>query len=228
MKKTRKLLNTAFALSIVTIVYNLVEGLISVYFGLEDDTLALLGFGADSFVEVLSGLGIAHMIARMKLSDVSRRDSFERTALRITGVSFYLLVAGILFGAVFNIINGTKPDTTIVGVVVSTISIMTMWILMSYKLKVGKLLNSEAIISDANCTKTCFYLSIILLVSSGLYELFGLSYIDIAGSLGIAYYAFKEGREAFEKARNNNLSCGCDDDACSTDKKDMISIDGLN
>ena len=70
---------------------------------------------------------------------------------------------------------------------------------MNAKLKVGKELKSDAIIADANCTKTCFYLSFLLLASSGLYELFQIAYIDIAGSLGIAYFAFKEGREAFEK-----------------------------
>ncbi len=78
-------------------------------------------------------------------------------------------------------------------------------------MKVGNELKSDAIIADANCTKTCFYLSFLLLVSSGLYELLHISYIDIAGSLGIAYFAFKEGREAFEKATSESLSCSCHD-----------------
>jgi len=68
----KKLLNTAFILSIITIIYNLVEGVISVYFGIEDDTLSLLGFGTDSFVEVISGIGIAHMVLRMKFSKVEK------------------------------------------------------------------------------------------------------------------------------------------------------------
>ena len=75
-----------------------------------------------------------------------------------------------------------------------------MYFRMRAKLNVGRRLNSDAIIADANCTQTCFYLSIILLASSGLYEIFHIGYIDIAGSLGIAYFAFTEGREAFEKA----------------------------
>ena len=82
-----------------------------------------------------------------------------------------------------------------------------MFILMRLKLKTGKNLQSEAIITDAKCTRTCFYLSFILLVSSGLYEIFGISWFDIAGSLGIAWFAFSEGREAFEKAESNNISC---------------------
>ena len=61
------------------------------------------------------------------------------------------------------------------------------------------------VITDANCTKTCFYLSFILLASSGLYELFNIAYFDILGSLGIAYFAFSEGKETFEKVTRNNF-----------------------
>jgi len=86
-----------------------------------------------------------------------------------------------------------------------------MYILMTRKMKIGKQLNSDAIIADANCTKTCFYLSFILLVSSG-YELLGIVWVDIAGSLGIAWFAFSEGKEAFEKAERENLNCSCDGD----------------
>jgi divalent metal cation (Fe/Co/Zn/Cd) transporter len=206
-----KTLRTALILSLITIFYNIAEGVISVFFGLEDDTLALFGFGADSFVEVISGIGILHMILRMKNSEVHQRDKFERTALKITGFSFYLLVFGLVVGSILNIIYNIKPETTFVGVIVSSISIITMYFLMTAKLKVGKELNSDAIIADANCTKTCFYLSFLLLFSSGLYELFSISYFDIAGSLGIAYFAFKEGKESFEKAASESLSCSCHD-----------------
>ena len=206
-----KLIRTAFILSLITIIYNIAEGLISVYFGSGDETLALLGFGVDSFVEVISGIGIAHMIFRMKYSKVQTRDQYEMTALKVTGTAFYLLTAGLIVGSVLNIIYNVKPATTIPGIIIASISILTMYWLMTSKLKVGKELNSDAIIADANCTKTCFYLSFILLAASGLYELFNIAYFDILGSLGIAYFAFKEGREAFEKAKSGNLLCGCED-----------------
>lgn len=206
-----KLIKKAFVLSLITIFYNIAEGVISVYFGAGDDTLALLGFGVDSFVEVISGIGIAHLVFRMKYSKVQTRDSFERTALRVTGTAFYLLTAGLIAGSVLNIINNVKPETTLPGIIIASISIATMYWLMTSKLKVGKELNSDAIIADANCTKTCFYLSFILLASSGLYELFSVAYFDILGSIGIAYFAFKEGREAFEKVKSGNLLCSCEE-----------------
>ena len=209
----KNLIRTAFALSLITIFYNIAEGIISVYFGVSDDALALLGFGVDSFVEVISGIGIAHMILRMKYSKVETRDTFEKTALRVTGTAFYLLTAGLIIGAVLNVINDVKPESTLPGIIIASISILTMYWLMTSKLKIGKALKSDAIIADANCTKTCFYLSFILLAASGLYELFNIAYFDILGSLGIAYFAFKEGREAFEKANSGHLLCSCEHDS---------------
>lgn len=205
------LIKKAFILSLITIFYNIAEGIVSVYFGAGDETLALLGFGVDSFVEVISGIGIAHMILRMRFSEVQTRDSFEKTALRVTGTAFYLLTAGLVAGSVLNIIHNVKPSTTIPGIIIASVSILTMYWLMSSKLKVGKELKSDAIIADANCTKTCFYLSFILLGASGLYVLFNIAYFDIIGSLGIAYFAFNEGKEAFEKVKSGNLSCSCED-----------------
>jgi len=207
IRTAREYLNIAFVLSFITIVYNIAEGAISTYFGYEDETLALFGFGTDSFIEVVSAIGIAHMVWRMKRSSVSMRDTFERQALRITGSAFYLLSAGLLIGAGIAFWQGTTPITTIVGMFVSLVSIATMYFLFRYKLKVGKALGSDAIIADANCTKTCFYLSFILLASSLLYYMFELPYVDAIGSLGIAWYAFKEGKEAFENSNSDSLSC---------------------
>ncbi len=206
----KNLLRTALILAIITVGYNIVEGIVSVSFGYSDETLALFGFGVDSFVEVISGLGILHMVLRMKNSNVIERDKFEKTALRITGFSFYILTVGLIIGSILNIIYNVKPETTLAGIIISVISIFTMYYLMNAKLKVGEALKSDAIISDAHCTKTCFYLSFILLGASGLYEIFKIGYFDILGSLGIAYYAFKEGKEAFEKVKSGNLACTCD------------------
>jgi divalent metal cation (Fe/Co/Zn/Cd) transporter len=206
-----KWLRLAFYLSLVTFIYNLAEGIFSIHFGIGDDTLALMGFGADSFVEVISGIGILHMIIRMNHSDVKEHDRFERQALRITGTSFYLLTIGLLAGVAFNLVRNSQPDTTLAGIIISVLSIFSMYFLYHYKMKAGKNLHSEAIISDANCTKTCLYLSLVLFASSTLFEFTGISYIDLAGSMGIAWFAFSEGREAFEKVRENKIACSFGD-----------------
>ena len=211
MNKTKEqLLKTAFILSLITIFYNLIEGGISVYFGMSDDSLSLFGFGVDSFVEVISGIGIAHMIIRMKKNLNVSKDNFEKRALLITGISFFLLTAGLIFGAVINVIQNVKPETTLPGVIIALISILTMYFLMNSKLKVGKELDSDAIIADAKCTRTCFQLSIILLCASLLYHVFHILYIDIIGSLANAYISFNEGKEAIEKSKRSDFKC-CDD-----------------
>ncbi len=208
-----RLYNTAFILAGITIFYNIFEGLISIYFGLEDETLSLFGFGADSFVEVISGIGIWHMLVRIRNSGNETRDEFEKTALKITGTAFYILTVALATTSVYNIAIGHKPETTFWGIVVSLISIVTMSLLIKYKLNLGKELNSKAIIADANCTKTCLYLSIALLISSISYELLKVGGIDSIGALVIAYFSFKEGKEAFEKAKTGK-NCGCEENHC--------------
>lgn len=204
-----RLYKAAYILAIITILYNLVEGAVSTFLGYEDETLSLFGFGVDSFVEVISGIGIWHMLRRIKNKGEADRDQFEKTALKITGTAFYILVAGLVTSSVYNLITGHAPETTFWGIVISIISIITMTVLIKYKMLVGKALNSDAIIADANCTKTCLYLSIVLLISSAGYELTGIGGIDSVGALAIAWFSFKEGREAFEKAKTGK-NCGCE------------------
>jgi divalent metal cation (Fe/Co/Zn/Cd) transporter len=202
----KKLWRWAYWAALITIFYNILEGVISVSFGYSDETLSLFGFGLDSFVEVISGLGVLRMIIRTDRNQ-EKRDQFEKTALKITGTSFYLLTAGLIITAILNIVNKSQPSTTFWGIVISIVSIFTMSLLVRFKMSIGKKLNSDSLLSDANCTKTCIYLSIVLLVASILFEVVRIGYVDSIGALGIAYYAFKEGREAFGKAKGKSCDC---------------------
>lgn len=206
----------ASALALITVFYNILEGIVSIFFGIEDGTVALFGFGVDSFVEVISGLGIWHMIRRMRRNSTESVDSFEKTALKITGSAFYILAAGLITTALINLYQGYKPATTLWGIIISIISILSMWILVHYKVKIGTQFKSQALLADAACTKVCMWLSAILLVSSAGYELTGLGLLDSLGAIGIAILSFREGREAFEKAKGN-LMCSCAG-KCSEDK----------
>ena len=174
--------------------------------GYQDETLSLFGFGADSFIEVMSGIGIAVMILRIREYPDSSRNRFEINALKITGTGFYLLSAGLLIGTILNIIYKHKPETTFWGIIISLISIVVMICLVIAKKRVGKQLSSDPIISDANCTKVCIYMSLVLLVSSLLYEFTGFAYADSIGALGLMYFSFTEGKEAFEKAKGKIYS----------------------
>ncbi len=201
------LYKTAILLAQITVFYNLLEGLVSVFLGLQDETLSLLGFGIDSFVEVVSGIGIWHMVHRMKRDPAGNVDPFERRALQITGGAFYLLALGLTVTAAVNLYQGHRPETTFWGIVISLVSIATMGVLIRFKMRVGRQLHSDAIIADANCTKACLYLSFILLLASAGYAATGIGGLDSIGAVAIAVFAFREGREAFEKAHGKSCSC---------------------
>jgi divalent metal cation (Fe/Co/Zn/Cd) transporter len=201
----------AFTLALLTIVLSLAEGFASVFFGEQDGSLTLLGFGIDSFIEVISALGIAHMVLRIQRDQKSPRDQFEKTALKITGGSFYLLVVALLGTSIQKTISGAQPITTVPGVIISLVSIGVMFALMKAKLAVGRALRSDPIIADAHCTRVCIWMSVVLLIASAAYELTKIPFVDVLGSLGLAFLSYREGREALEKA-SNNASCGCVDD----------------
>jgi xanthosine utilization system XapX-like protein len=197
----------AYLLSLFTIIYNLFEGIVSTILGYEDETLALFGFGVDSFIEVMSGIGVAIMILRIRQNSVSLKSDFEIKALKITGTAFYLLSAGLLVGIVLSLVTNHKPETTFWGVIISLISIAVMIWLMLAKKSTGIKLNSEPIIADANCTKICVYMSVVLLISSLIYEFTGFAYADVIGAAGLIYFSISEGKEAFEKAKGKECAC---------------------
>ena len=200
----------ALWLACFTIFYNLLEGLISIFFGFTDETLTLFGFGVDSFIEVMSGIGILAMVLRIRQNPDTPRSQFEKTALRITGASFYLLVIGLAATAMYNLYAAHKPQTTLPGIIISIISILAMQALVTAKRKVGHALNSQPILADANCTLVCIYMSIVLLAASIIYQLTGFGFVDSIGAIGLIYFSCNEGKEAFEKAAG--MECDCEDD----------------
>ncbi|MFQ6607173.1 MAG: cation transporter [Fidelibacterota bacterium] len=191
----------AIFLAAITVIYNVVEGIVAVYFGADDKTLALFGFGIDSFVEVISGVGIWHMIRRLRQNGDEHQDHFESLALQITGTAFYLLTSVLVTTAIWSIFAGHHPETTLWGVIISSISILLMWWLIREKVKVGTVLNSDAVIADAKCTRACMQLSVVLLIASLGYELTKIGNLDAIGSLLIGGISFREGRESFDKAK---------------------------
>lgn len=202
----------AMYLSIFTIIYNIAEGTISTMVGYSDESLTLFGFGVDSFIETISGIGIGAMVIRITRNPLSSKSPFEMTALRITGWSFYALSAGLLLTALLSILSGQQPESTFWGVIISAVSILAMLGLIRAKKRVGAALDSKAMIADANCNVVCVYMSVTLLASSFLYEAFSLPYVDAAGALGLVYFSVKEGKECFTKARTLNDACACGHD----------------
>jgi divalent metal cation (Fe/Co/Zn/Cd) transporter len=200
----------ALWLALFTVTYNVAEGLLSIYFGAADDTLTLFGFGVDSFIEVISGAGILAMVLRIQQNSDAPRSQFERTALRITGFSFYLLATGLGATGIYTMFIDHKPTTTVPGLFISLISIGVMWMLVLAKRRVGHALGSRPILSDANCTLVCVYMSVVLLASSLVYQLTGWGFVDSLGAFGLIYFSVSEGKESFQKAGDSDDECsGC-------------------
>jgi divalent metal cation (Fe/Co/Zn/Cd) transporter len=133
----RKLYAWASALALITIFYNIAEGPVSVLFGLEDESMSLFSFGLDSFVEVVSGIGIWHMVRRIEQEGAEKTNRFEQRALRITGTAFFVLTAGLILTSLVEMYRGHKAENTFWGIVISIISILSMGCSSGQKEKTG-------------------------------------------------------------------------------------------
>jgi divalent metal cation (Fe/Co/Zn/Cd) transporter len=209
MTERDRLFARANVLALLTIGYNCVEGIVSMLLGAADETLALFGFGVDSFIEVISAVGIWHMLRRIRANGGETRDAFEQRALTITGWAFHLLTAGLVLTAGVSLLQRHKPETTLWGIVVALVSIAFMWFLIRQKTRVGTALDSPAILADAACSRACVYLSLVLLLASSGYALTGIGSLDAIGALLIGWFSWREGREALQKARGLACGCGC-------------------
>lgn len=198
----------ATRLAVFTMAFNIAEGAVSILFGIADEGLTLFGFGMDSIIETVSAAGVLRMITRIRQGD-GERSRFEITALRITGWCFHALAAVLLAGAAVSAFTGRAPESTLPGIAISVVSIASMSYLIAAKRRVGRALDSAPILADAQCTLVCVYMSMVLLIASALFALTGAAYIDALGAAALAYFSFREGREALEKARGID-ACSCE------------------
>lgn len=174
-----------------TITYNVVEGIIALIAGGIASSAALIGFGLDSFVEVLSAAAIAWQFAA---KDPETR---EKPALRIIAVSFFALAAYVTLDAVLSLTGLREPEQSPVGIALAAISLAVMPFVSWLERRAGRELGSASAVADSKQTLICAYLSVALLVGLLLNSLFGWAWADSLAALFIAGFAVKEGREAW-------------------------------
>jgi divalent metal cation (Fe/Co/Zn/Cd) transporter len=174
-----------------TIIWNVLEGLVAVVCGVLAGSISLVGFGLDSFIEVTSG---SVLLWRISVdSEVHRRESNEKRALRIVGACFLLLTAYIAYDSTLDLWSKRAPEHSIPGIVLACVSLVVMPILSRAKRKVGWALGSAAMHADAKQTEFCTYLSAILLAGLLLNALFGLWWADPVAGLIMVPIIAKEG-----------------------------------
>lgn len=178
-------------LAAVSVTYNLVEAVVAISAGLVAGSVALVGFGLDSLVEVSSGLIILWQFRH------ALPESRERLALRLMALSFFALAAYVAVESVRALAGGQDPESSPVGIGLAVASLAVMPLLSRAQRRTGKALGSNAVVADATQTLLCAYLSAVLLVGLLLNATLGWSWADPAAGLVIAVLALKEGREAW-------------------------------
>jgi divalent metal cation (Fe/Co/Zn/Cd) transporter len=175
-----------------TIAYNVVEAIIALAAGSVASSAALIGFGLDSIVEVLSAAAVAWQFAA---PDPERR---EKTALRVIAVSFFGLAAYVSVDAVLSLVGMREADHSPVGIVLAAVSLIIMPGLSWLERRTGRELGSASAIADSKQTLICSYLSAALLVGLLLNALLGWAWADSVAALVIAIFAVREGLEAWK------------------------------
>jgi divalent metal cation (Fe/Co/Zn/Cd) transporter len=174
-----------------SVTYNLIEAAIAITAGVAASSVALVGFGLDSVVEVSSGLIILWQF-RHRLPE-----SRERQALRLMAFSFFALAAYVTVESVRALFFGGEPDASPVGIGLAIVSLVIMPFLSWAQRRTGRALGSHAVVADSTQTLLCTYLSAVLLVGLVLNATLGWSWADPIAGLVIAAVAAKEAREAW-------------------------------
>lgn len=179
-----------------TVAWNALEGLVAVIAGVFANSISLVGFGIDSFIEVTSG---AVLLWRMSVdADVQRRERNERRALRTVGACFLALAAYITFESTTDLWSRKAPEHSLPGIVLACASLVVMPLLSRAKRKVGRSLDSAAMHADAKQTEFCTYLSGILLAGLLLNAISGFWWADPAAGLAMVPIIAKEGVEGLQ------------------------------
>ena len=192
----RSLHKKALYLSIFTVAYNFLEGIVSIAAGAAAGSIALIGFGLDSFVESLSGgVMIWRFGGRGELSK-EEEERREARALKLVGYTFFVLGAYVAYECLKKLILREPSEPSIIGIIIAVVSLIVMPVVFYMKYKLGKSVGSRGLVADSKQTLACCYLSLSLLAGLGLNYLYGIWWADPAAGLVIVAFLFKEGLEA--------------------------------
>ncbi|MBR9699324.1 cation transporter [Candidatus Woesearchaeota archaeon] len=194
----------ALGLSYFTVGYNIVEGIVSVFFGSISGSIALVGFGLDSFIESLSG---SIMIWRFKKREYSKQDieRIEKKALQLVGYTFFVLALYVLYESLTRLYFAEASSPSLAGIIITIISLIIMPILYHKKHRLGHQLHSRSLIADSKQTIACMLLSVAVLLGIALNWLFGFWQADPIAGLVVSLLLMREG---YLVVRNKEL-CRC-------------------
>lgn len=191
-------LSRASNLEYVTVGWNVLEGLIAILAAHAAGSVALLGFGIDSFVESASGVILLwRFAAERSIRDHREIEVLDQRARKLVGLSLILLAAFVAVDSLWTLWHGEKPEPSVIGIALTAVSIGVMWWLARSKRRIAQLLGSRALEADSFQTTACFWLSIIVLCGVVLNAAFAWWWADPAAALAMTFFIVREGREAW-------------------------------
>ncbi|HIK56651.1 MAG TPA: cation transporter [Synechococcales cyanobacterium M55_K2018_004] len=195
----RSLSRRGLWLEYFTVAYNVFEAIVSIAFGAQANSAALLSFGIDSIVESLSALVLIWRLGR-GTDDPERERQLEKIAIRLVAITFFVLGAYVLFDAATGLFFKQVPEVSLPGIVIAVLSTIVMPLLASQKHRIGQQIGSKALIADSRETLACASLSVALLVGLLGNALFGLWWMDGVAALVIGTWLVREGFENWYEA----------------------------
>lgn len=184
-----------------TVGWNVIEGIIAISAGVIAGSIALVGFGLDSYVEVASGLVLIWRLRKHSFDDEEAEEAAEKKAILFVGATFLLLAVYVLYESGKKLYLHEHPDESLVGILLAIVSLIVMPVLSFYKKKMAVEINSRALRADAMETLACSYLSLTLLLGLGANALFDWWWADPVAALAMIYFLVREGLEAVQEGR---------------------------
>ena len=195
----------AVRLEVFTVAWNVVEAVVAVGVGIAVGSVALVGFGADSGIEVISAVALLWRLTKAgPHASVPEEGAAERKALYLVAATFFLLALYILYEAVGALLSGEGPESSTVALALSVLSLLIMPVLAYSKGKTGREMGSRALVADSKETWVCSYLSLALLLGVGLNAAFGWWWADPVGALAMLPVIVWQGWETLGEAREGD------------------------
>jgi divalent metal cation (Fe/Co/Zn/Cd) transporter len=199
----RVYLTRALQLTGFTVGWNVLEGVVAIGAGAIASSMALVGFGVDSFIEVLSGLV---MLWRLRAETAGRlpNEEAERRAIKLIAITFFILAAYVSFESARDLLTGDKAEASMVGLVLTAVSLVVMPVLAYKKRRLAREMGSASLQADSTETQLCVYLSATVFLGLAANALFGWWWMDSVAALVVAAIALREGYEGWT---NEDLCC---------------------
>ena len=196
-----KLYQRALWLSYFTVGYNIIEAIVSIITGVFAGSIALIGFGLDSFMESLSAIVMIWRFRKHGKVSEEEEQRIEVKAIKLVAYTFFILAPYVLYVSLDKLLSRDIPEPSLVGIIIAATSMIVMPLLFYLKYRTGKAIGSRSLIADSKETLACFFLSFALLVGLSLNYAFGFWQADPIVGIIIALFLVREGYEVFMEAK---------------------------